>query len=102
MQGGTESSEAKGRSDWRECESVTAARGVNPFSRKTLSLAPWEILSDAHLAPKRPSLGHGGPGPRVMQLVCRSPSAKKANRRARSEPPRTTTHRLRAVAEGYF
>jgi hypothetical protein len=46
MQKGAESSKAKGRSEWRECESVTAACGVNLFSRKTLLLAP--ISPDAH------------------------------------------------------
>jgi hypothetical protein len=56
MQRGAEGSEAKGRSSRRECESVTAARGENPFSRKTPPLAPQGIPSDAHLAPKRPSL----------------------------------------------
>jgi hypothetical protein len=37
-----------------------------------------------------------------MQLVCRSPSAKKVNRRVRSKPPRTIAHRLGAAAEGYL
>jgi hypothetical protein len=37
-----------------------------------------------------------------MQLVRRSPNVKKANRRARSEPPRTIAHRLEAAAERYF
>jgi hypothetical protein len=46
MQRGAESSKVKGRSERRECESVTAARGVNPFSMKTLPLAP--ISPDAH------------------------------------------------------
>jgi hypothetical protein len=39
MQRGAESSKAKGRSERRECESVTATRKVNPLSRKTLPLA---------------------------------------------------------------
>jgi hypothetical protein len=57
MQRGTESSEAKGRSGGRECESVTAARGVNPFSRKTLLLAPRDATKNlARRAPKQPSL----------------------------------------------
>jgi hypothetical protein len=30
-----------------------------------------------------------GPGPQVIQLVCESLSAEKANRHARSEPPPT-------------
>jgi hypothetical protein len=46
MQRGAESLKAKGRSKKRECESVTAARGENPFSRKTLSLVP--ISPGAH------------------------------------------------------
>jgi hypothetical protein len=46
MQRGAESSKAKGRSKKRECESITAARGENPFSRKTLPLAP--ISPGAH------------------------------------------------------
>jgi hypothetical protein len=41
----------KGRSSWRECEIVTAGRGVNSFSGKALSLAPLEISFDARLAP---------------------------------------------------
>jgi hypothetical protein len=56
MQRGAEGSEAKGRNSWRECESVTATHGVNPFSRKTLPLVPQEIQSDVHLVPKRPNL----------------------------------------------
>jgi hypothetical protein len=46
MRRGAESSKAKGHSEWRECESVTAARAVNPFSRETLPLA--SISPDAH------------------------------------------------------
>jgi hypothetical protein len=46
MQRGAKSSKAKGRSERRECESVTAAHGVNPFSRKTLPLTP--ISPSAH------------------------------------------------------
>jgi hypothetical protein len=83
MQRGAESSKAKGRSDWRECESVTTARGVNPFTRKTLPLAP--ISPDVHQS--NPTSDTGGPGPQVIQLVCGSPSAEKANRHERSEPP---------------
>jgi hypothetical protein len=56
MQRGAEGSEAKGRSGGRECESVTAARGENPFSRKTPSLVPREITSDVHRAPRQPSV----------------------------------------------
>jgi hypothetical protein len=57
MQKGAESSKAKGRSGWRECESVTAARGVNPFSSKTLPLAPRDAVGNlARRAPKRPNL----------------------------------------------
>jgi hypothetical protein len=36
-----------------------------------------------------------------MQLVCRSSSAKRANRRAGSEPPHTIARHLRAAVEGY-
>jgi hypothetical protein len=57
MQWGAESSKAKGRSSWRECESVTAAHGVNPFSRKALPLAPRDAAGNlAQRAPKQPSL----------------------------------------------
>jgi hypothetical protein len=57
MQKGAESSKAKGRSGWRECESVTGARGVNPFSSKTLPLAPRDAVGNlARRAPKRPNL----------------------------------------------
>jgi hypothetical protein len=38
---GTKKHEGKGaQAIGRECERITAARGVNPFSRKTLPLAP--------------------------------------------------------------
>jgi hypothetical protein len=37
-----------------------------------------------------------------MRLVRWSSSAKEANRRVRSEPPRTIAHRLGAAVEGYF
>jgi hypothetical protein len=57
MQRGAESSKAKGRSEWRECESVIAARGVNPFSRKTPLLAPRDAAENlARRAPMRPNL----------------------------------------------
>ena len=46
MQRGAESSKAKRRNKRRECESVTAAHGVNSFSKKTLPLAP--IMPGAH------------------------------------------------------
>jgi hypothetical protein len=36
---------------------------------------------------QQPNLYHGGPGPRVILLGRRSPSAKKANRRVRRKPP---------------
>jgi hypothetical protein len=57
MQKVAESSKAKERSSWRECESVTAACGVNPFSRKTLLLVPRDAAENlARRAPKQPSL----------------------------------------------
>jgi hypothetical protein len=57
MQRGTKSSKAKGHSSWRKCESVTVACGVNPFSRKTLPLAPRDAAENlARRAPKQPSL----------------------------------------------
>jgi hypothetical protein len=57
MRWGAERSKAKGRSSWRECESVTAVRGVNPFLRKTLPLAPQDAAKNlARRAPKQPSL----------------------------------------------
>jgi hypothetical protein len=40
VQRGAEGSEAKERSSSKECGSVTADRGVNPFSMKALPLAP--------------------------------------------------------------
>jgi hypothetical protein len=46
IQGGAENSKAKGRSSWKECESVTTARRVNPFSRKTLPLAPQDAAGN--------------------------------------------------------
>jgi hypothetical protein len=57
MQRGAENSKAKGRSSSGKCESVTAARGVNPFSRKTPPLAPQDATENlARHAPKQPSL----------------------------------------------
>jgi hypothetical protein len=57
MQRGAESSKAKGRCSWRECKSVTVARGVNPFSRKTLLLVPRDAAENlARRAEKQPSL----------------------------------------------
>jgi hypothetical protein len=48
---------------------------------------PQKISPDAHQS--NPAYDTGGPGPQFIQLVCGSPSAKKANRHARSEPPPT-------------
>jgi hypothetical protein len=56
MERGSESSKAKGRRGWRECESIIAARGVNPFSRKTLPLTPRGTANLAQRAPKQPNL----------------------------------------------
>jgi hypothetical protein len=57
MQWGAENSKAKGRSSWKECERVTTACGVNPFSRKTLRLAPRDAVGNlARRALKQPSL----------------------------------------------
>jgi hypothetical protein len=64
---GTEEHEGKGvQAIGRECEKVTAARGVNPFSRKPESLfretlpraleLPQEISPDAHIGPRQPTL----------------------------------------------
>jgi hypothetical protein len=54
---------------------------VNPFSRKTLSLAPRDAARNlARRAPKQPGLRHGGSGPQVIQMVRGPPSAEKANR----------------------
>jgi hypothetical protein len=88
MQRGAENSKAKGRSEWSECERVTATRGVNPFSRKSPLLVPRDAAENlARRTPKQSSLCHGGLGPRVILLGRRSPSAKKANHSVRSEPP---------------
>jgi hypothetical protein len=62
VQRGAEGSETKGHSSWKECGSVTADRGVNPFSRKALPLVPQEIPSDAHLAPAATQSPTCGPG----------------------------------------
>jgi hypothetical protein len=57
MQWGMENSMAKGCSSWKECESVTTARGMNLFSRKTLPLAPRDATGNlAQRALKQPSL----------------------------------------------
>jgi hypothetical protein len=75
VQRSAEGSETKGRSGWRECESVTAGRGVNPFSGKALPLAPLEIQSDARLAPaatQSPTRGLGSAchTPGVLDSEC--------------------------------
>jgi hypothetical protein len=62
VQRGVEAVETKGRNSWKERGSVTANRGVNPFSRKALLLAPQEISSDAHLAPAATQSPTCGPG----------------------------------------
>jgi hypothetical protein len=57
MQWGAENSKAKGCSGWKECESVTTTRGVNPFSRKALPLAPRDAVGNlARRALRQPSL----------------------------------------------
>jgi hypothetical protein len=56
MQKGAENSKAKGHSSWKECESVTTAHRVNPFSRKTLPLVPRDAAGNlARRALKQPS-----------------------------------------------
>jgi hypothetical protein len=62
VQRGAEGSKTKGRGSWKECGTVTADRGVNPFSRKALPLAPQKISSDAHLAPAATQSPTCGPG----------------------------------------
>jgi hypothetical protein len=72
MQRGAERSKAKGRNDQRKCKSVTTARGVNPFSRQTLPLAPRDATGNlTRRAPKseppptfvRLSISAGNNGP---------------------------------------
>jgi hypothetical protein len=64
---GTEEHEGKGaQAIGRECEKVTVACEVNPFSRKPESLfrvtlpsapeSPPEIPPDVHLGPRQPTL----------------------------------------------
>jgi hypothetical protein len=77
----------KGRSGWRECESVTAGRGVNPFSGKALSLAPEEIPSDVRLAPVTTQSPTRGPGsachtPGVLVSECREDGPPRGERSA--------------------
>jgi hypothetical protein len=68
VQRSTEGSKTKRRSGWRECESVTAGRGVNSFSGKALPLTPLEIPSDACLAPAATQSLTRGPG-----FACHTP-----------------------------
>jgi hypothetical protein len=62
VQRGVEGSETKGRNSGKECGSVTVDRGVNPFSRKALPLAPQGIPSDAHLVSAATQFPTCGPG----------------------------------------
>jgi hypothetical protein len=83
MQRSVESSKAKGRSGWRECESVTVARGVNPFSRKTFPLAPRDATGNiARCAPKAAQPMTRGPGP------TRHTAGMRASACEEGEPPR--------------
>jgi hypothetical protein len=97
MQRGAESSKAKGRSKKRECESITAARGENPFSRKTLPLVP--ISPGAHQSD--PASDTGARGHKsyswcaVLRVLRRRTATREANYRPRqycgsSGPPQKT------------
>jgi hypothetical protein len=83
MQRGAESSKAKGCNKKRECESVTAARGENTFSRKTLPLAP--ISPGAHQS--NPASNTGARGHKSyswcagLQVLRRRTAMREANRR---------------------
>jgi hypothetical protein len=68
VQRSAEGSKTKGHSGWRECESVTAGHGVNPFSRKALPLAPLKIPSDARLVPAATQSPTRGP-----ESACHTP-----------------------------
>jgi hypothetical protein len=85
MQRGAESSKVKGRSEKRECGSVTAVRGENPFSRKTLPLMP--ISPDAHQSD--PASDTGARGHKsyswcaALRVLRRRTTTREANRRSR-------------------
>jgi hypothetical protein len=89
MQRSAESSNAKGCSGWRECESVTAARGENPFSRKTLPLAPRDAAEKSHsTGAKAAQPMTRGPRPTshtagVRISECEEGKPPRANRRLR-------------------
>jgi hypothetical protein len=57
----------------------TSGREGKPPRRKRTT-APWLC---APLASLQPAVQHGGPGPHVMQPVCRLLGAKKSHRRSR-------------------
>jgi hypothetical protein len=85
VQRSAEGSETKGRSGWRECESVSAGRGENPFSGKALPLAPLEIPSDTHLASavtQSPTHGLGSAchTPGVLVSECREDGPPRGER----------------------
>jgi hypothetical protein len=87
VQRSTEGLEMKGRSGWRERESVTAGRGVNSFSGKALPLASLEILSGARLAPAATQSPTRGPGsacrtPGVLVSECREDGPSRGERSA--------------------
>jgi hypothetical protein len=85
MQRDAESSKAKGRSKRRECESVTAARRVKPFSRKTLPLTP--ISPSAHQS--NPASDTGARGHKSyswcagLRVLRKRTATQEANRRPR-------------------
>jgi hypothetical protein len=97
-----EGSETKGRNGWRECESVTAGRGVNPFLGKALPLAPLETQSDARLAPAATQSPTCGPGstchtPGVLDSECR-----RRRTATRGMIRRTIARRFGATTGRYF
>jgi hypothetical protein len=95
----------QGAADWEKCEKLTTAHEVNHFSRKPESFiretlphapeTPQEIPFDGHLGLRQPSLWHGGPGPQVIQFVCRILGAKRAG----CESPHAIACHLGAAAE---
>jgi hypothetical protein len=77
-------------------------RGESLFKENSPARALGNSIRRAPSAQATQSLTYGVPGPQVVQLVRQSPSAKKTNRRVRSEPPRTIVCRLEATAGEYF
>jgi hypothetical protein len=87
MQRGAEGSKVKGRNNWERMRKHNRCTwGESLFKEDSPARAPRRRRKSRPTRTKATQPMTRGPGPQVIQLVCGSPSAEKANRRARSEP----------------